>query len=382
MISQSEVESINKFLLESTGTLENIQKMFVKKFESEPNPYPYFYQGLCDNIFTKGQRLLSIYLLYNSELKSCLQDIYIFTQNDFEKKFILDPQIYAGITIKTLLEEQDKFTSNEKPSLKDQSQNQISQNKIRNCVSINNNNPPQKFRNNSTLIQQQNGFEIDYFRPIPITIQNKFDWIDLHEVSDNIWDYSLSINSDKLSQIKEIMSKAHMEQITEQEFQQFQEYLKKDNYNLLKNNGLINFNLSEIIEKNLNLAFFLFSKSFPNPEFFDLIDSLVQIDVTPNGLEIMCMIVQQFHIPQEYLNYYINYCIQFCQNIKEKGSQVRMIKYLTIFLKHLINKKMYKTSDLVTELQAFSIEFSNIGETSSLFKLIKSDKSDKSDTSQ
>ncbi|CAD8060644.1 unnamed protein product [Paramecium sonneborni] len=372
MISQQEVELINKYIIESTGTLENMQKMFIKKFESEPNPYPYIYQGLCDNIFTKGQRLLSIYLLYNSELRPCLQDIYIFTQNDFERKFIQDPQIYAGITIKTLLEEQDKFQSNEKTSLKDQPYNQTSQNKIRNCVSINNNNPPQKTK---YMILQQNGYEIDYFRPIPIIIQNRFDWIDIHEVSDTIWDYSLSINSDKLSQIKEIMSKAHIEQITEQEFQQFQEYLKKDNYNLLKNNGLANFNLSELIEKNLNLAFFLFTRYFPNPEFLDLMDILVQIDVTPNGLEIMCMIVQQFHIPQEYLNYYINYCIQFCQNIKEKGQQVRMIKYLTIFLKHLINKKMYKTSDLVTELQAFSIEFSNIGETSSLFKLIKSEQS-------
>ncbi|CAD8151762.1 unnamed protein product [Paramecium pentaurelia] len=375
MISQSEIESINKYLLEATGTLDNIQKTFIKKFESEQNPYPYFYQGLCDNIFTKGQRLLTIYLLYNSELKSCLQDIYNFTLNDFERKFIQDPQIYAAITIKTLLEEQDKFSSNDRPNPKEQSNNQIAQNKMRNCISLNNNNPPSKLRQNSNIeqIQQQNGFEIDYFRPIPNIIQTRFDWIDQQDIQYSIWDYSLQINSDKLSQIKEIIQKAHNEQISEYELQLFQEYLKKDNYNFLKNNGLINFNLSEIIEKNLNLAFFLFSKYFPNPEFLELMDNLVQIDVTPNGLEIMCMVVQQFHIPQEYLNYYINYCIQFCQNIKEKGQQVRMIKYFTIFLKHLINKKLYKTSDLVTELQAFSIEFSNIGETSSLFKLIKSD---------
>ncbi|CAK67541.1 unnamed protein product (macronuclear) [Paramecium tetraurelia] len=372
MISQSEVESINRYLLEATGTLDNIQRTFIKKFESEPNPYPYFYQGLCDNIFTKGLRLLTIYLLYNSELKSCLQDIYNFTLNDFERKFIQDPQIYAGITMKTLLEEQDKFTSNDRPISKDYSQSQIAQNKMRNLnISL----IFRKLRQNSNndIIQQQNGFEIEYLRPIPNVVSNRFDWIDLNDMSYAIWDYSLQINSDKLSQIKEIIQKAHNEQISEYELQLFQEYLKKDNYNFLKNNGLINFNLGEIIEKNLNLAFFLFSKYFPNPEFLELMDNLVQIDVTPNGLEMMCMIVQQFHIPQEYLNYYINYCIQFCQNIKEKGQQVRMIKYFTIFLKHLINKKLYKTSDLVTELQAFSIEFSNIGETSSLFKLIKSD---------
>ncbi|CAD8057763.1 unnamed protein product [Paramecium sonneborni] len=48
-------------------------------------------------------------------------------------------------------------------------------------------------------------------------------------------------------------------------------------------------------------------------------------------------------------------------------------KYLTIFLKHLIRIKILKRSELQTELQAFSIEFSNISETSSLFKLIKND---------
>ncbi|CAD8140922.1 unnamed protein product [Paramecium pentaurelia] len=375
MISNSDIETINKFIIEASGTLENIQKAFVRKFSQEYGPYLYFYQGLCDNIFTKGQRLLIIFLLYNSELKQCLIDISNYSLNQFEKKFIQDPQLYAGLTIKTLLEELDKFTMNDKQINKELLQPQNSQYKLRNCISINSN-PPEKLVQNENLeriYQYQNGFDIDYLRLTPDIVQNRCDWIEFYQVYDVQWDYSLQINSDKLSQIKEIMQKAHLEQLSEQELKQFQEYLKKDNNNLLKNNGLLNFNLSDLIEKNLNLAFFLFSKHFPNTEFLDLMDTLVTIDITPNALEMMCMIVQQYHVPQEYLNYYVNYCIQFCSNIKEKGQQVKMIKYLTIFLKHLINKKMLKTYELQTELQAFSIEFSNIGETSSLFKLIKND---------
>ncbi|CAD8132261.1 unnamed protein product [Paramecium octaurelia] len=372
MISNSDIETINKFILEASGTLENIQKAFVRKFSLEYGPYLYFYQGLCDNIFTKGQRLLIIFLLYNSELRQCLSDISNFSLNQFEKKFIQDPQLYAGLTIKTLLEELDKLTINDKQINKELPQPQSSIFKLRNCISINSN-PPSKLVQNQNLSQQQNGFEIDFLRLTPNIVQNRCDWIEFYQVYDVQWDYSLQINSDKLSQIKEIMQKAHLEQLSEQELRQFQEYLKKDNNNLLKNNGLLNFNLSDLIEKNLNLAFFLFTKHFPNTEFLDLMDALVTIDITPNVLEMMCMIVQQYHVPQEYLNYYVNYCIQFCSNIKEKGQQVKMIKYLTIFLKHLINKKMLKTHELQTELQAFSIEFSNIGETSSLFKLIKND---------
>ncbi|CAD8137993.1 unnamed protein product [Paramecium octaurelia] len=374
MISISDIETINKFILEANGTLESIQKAFVRKFSQEYGPYLYFYQGLCDNIFTKGQRLLIIYLLYNSELRQCLTDISSYSQNQFEKKFVQDPQFYAGLTIKTLLEEQDKLAMNDK-QLNKESMPQNSSNKLRNCISINSN-PPQKLlqqQHLDRLSQKQNGFDIEFLRLIPNIVQTRLDWIDFYQTHDVQWDYSLQINSDKLSQIKEIMQKAHIEQLSEQELKQFQEYLKKDNNNLLKNSGLLNFNLSDLIEKNLNLAFFLFSKHFPNAEFLDLMDAMMTIDITPNALEIMCMLIQQFHIPQEYLNYYVNYCIQFCSNIKEKGQQVKMIKYLTIFLKHLINKKMLKTYELQTELQAFSIEFSNIGETSSLFKLIKND---------
>ncbi|CAD8055217.1 unnamed protein product [Paramecium sonneborni] len=351
MISNSDIETINKFILEANGTMENIQKAF---------------------IFTKGQRLLIIYLLNNSELRQCLTDISSYSQNQFEKKFIQDPQLYAGLTIKTLLEEQDKFITSDKQINKEQQVPQNSSNKMRNLISINNN-PPHKLQQDQTLEKCQNGFDIDYLRLIPNIVQNRYDWIDFYQFNNIQWDYSLQINYDKLSQIKEIMQKAQIEQLSEDELKQFQDYLKKENNNLLINNGLLNFNLSDLIEKNLNLAFFLFCKYFPNVEFLDLMDGLVTIDITPNSLEIMCMIIQQYHKPQEYLNYYVNYCIQFCSNIKDKGSQIKMIKYLTIFLKHLINKKMLKTQELQTELQAFSIEFSNIGETSSLFKLIKND---------
>lgn len=50
MIYQTELEAVYDFLQEATGTLENIEKSFAKKFSSEFFPSYILYHCLCDNV--------------------------------------------------------------------------------------------------------------------------------------------------------------------------------------------------------------------------------------------------------------------------------------------------------------------------------------------
>ncbi|CAD8124001.1 unnamed protein product [Paramecium sonneborni] len=214
-------------------------------------------------------------------------------------------------------------------------------------------------------------FQIDHLRPIPSLLNgSRLYWNEISMLNNLQWNYTLQINSDKLSQVKEIIQKACRTQVSDQEYKLIQDFLENDEY-LLKNCGFTTSRLPDIIENNANIVLFFLQKNVKSQDFQDYLDVFITIDVTPATIELIAMINYQMKIPPDFLTYYVHYCIQYCNNIKEKQTQTKIVKYVSIFIRHFLKTKAIAIKDLLTELQAFCIEFTRVNEVSQLFKSVK-----------
>lgn len=59
------------------------------------------------------------------------------------------------------------------------------------------------------------GLELDFVRPLPTAVACDFTWTDASGAVDILWNYKIQLNQDKLSQVKELIQKAHQEQLND-----------------------------------------------------------------------------------------------------------------------------------------------------------------------
>ncbi|CAD8073569.1 unnamed protein product [Paramecium sonneborni] len=213
-------------------------------------------------------------------------------------------------------------------------------------------------------------FQTDYLRPIPNILNSEFQWNDNMAIINVQWNYSLEVNQDKVSQVREIIQNTCTTEIRDEEQKILIQYLQNEK-DMLKNCGFTCQKLPLIIEKNKDIAHFLLISICHLDGFEEFLDVFIQTDVTQNSLELFAQLFGELKLPQEYITQYINYCIEFCNNIKEKQSQNKLVRYVSIFIQQMLKQKAFATKDVLTNLQAFCIEFSKVGEVSRLFKLVK-----------
>ncbi|CAD8101756.1 unnamed protein product [Paramecium primaurelia] len=214
-------------------------------------------------------------------------------------------------------------------------------------------------------------YQTDYLRPIPNIITSDPQWNDNILLMNVQWNYTLEINYDKLSQVKEIIQKTCTTEISDDEQRLLFNYLSNEK-DLLKNCGFTCQRLPIIIEKNKEIAHFLLIQICNLDGFEEFLEVFIQTDVTQNTLELFAQLFGELKLPQEYITQYINYCIDFCNNIKEKQQQNKLVRFVSVFIQQMLKQKAFITKDILTDLQAFCIEFSKVGEVSKLFKLVKS----------
>ncbi|CAD8197450.1 unnamed protein product [Paramecium pentaurelia] len=213
-------------------------------------------------------------------------------------------------------------------------------------------------------------YQTDYLRPIPNIVISDPLWNDNIFLMNVQWNYTLEINQDKLSQVKEIIQKTCTTEINDEEQRLLFDYLSNEK-DLLKNCGFTCQRLPIIIEKNKEIAHFLLIQICNLEGFEEFLEVFIQIDVTQNTLELFAQLFGELKLPQEYITQYINYCIDFCNNIKEKQQQNKLVRFVSVFIQQMLKQKAFVTKDILTDLQAFCIEFSKVGEVSKLFKLVK-----------
>ncbi|CAD8119224.1 unnamed protein product [Paramecium sonneborni] len=213
-------------------------------------------------------------------------------------------------------------------------------------------------------------YQTDFIRPIPKIVSSELQWNDNIYMINLQWNYTLEINQDKLSQVKEIIQKACITEINDEEKKLLFDYLSNEK-DLLKNCGFTSQRLPIIIEKNQDIAHFLLIQICNLDGFEEFLEVFIQIEVTQNTLELFAHLFGELKLPQEYITQYINYCIDFCNNIKEKQQQNKLVRFVSVFIQQMLRLKAFSTKDILTDLQAFCIEFSKVGEVSKLFKLVK-----------
>ncbi|CAK59693.1 unnamed protein product (macronuclear) [Paramecium tetraurelia] len=229
-------------------------------------------------------------------------------------------------------------------------------------------------------------YQTDYLRPIPNIVTSDTLWNDNILLMNVQWNYTLEINYDKLSQVKEIIQKTCTTEISDEEqrvnaintFKQLLfDYLSSEK-ELLKNCGFTCQRLPIIIEKNKEIAHFLLIQICNLDGFEEFLEVFIQTDVTQNTLELFAQLFGELKLPQEYITQYINYCIDFCNNIKEKQQQNKLVRFVSVFIQQMLKQKAFITKDILTDVRinniqllAFCIEFSKVGEVSKLFKLVK-----------
>ncbi|CAD8156787.1 unnamed protein product [Paramecium octaurelia] len=213
-------------------------------------------------------------------------------------------------------------------------------------------------------------YQTDYLRPIPIIFNSDFQWDDNMAINNVQWNYSLEVNHDKVSQVREIIQNTCTTEISDEEQKILFNYLQNEK-DLLKNCGFTCQRLPSIIEKNKEIAHFLLISICHFDGFEEYLDVFIQSDITQNSLELFAQLFGELKLPLEYITQYINYCIEYCNNIKEKQQQNKLVRYVSIFIQHMLKQKAFALKDVLTNLQAFCIEFSKVGEVSKLFKLVK-----------
>lgn len=205
-------------------------------------------------------------------------------------------------------------------------------------------------------------FVPSFVRPIPPLLPISADstelrWIDPEPLHEVLWDPAMGATGARGGEVAELMATALRSPLQEEQQQRVKAALDADP-RLVFQCGLSPENLPDLVQNNSIVATEVLVRLLKSNQKDAYFDALVNMDMNQHSMAVVNRLTSTVQLPPAFVQTYVSNCIRSCGNIPDRFGQVRMVRFVCVFLQSLIKNNLIDLQDLFIEVQAFCMEHS------------------------